>query len=198
MFPALNTPCDCVKDEPSKTSTTGIIIGIHIGVTCIIFCVLFLMFGYRGRYALHCVLCPVFAYKGRRALLISLASEQTEALRLKPSPLQSKGTWLRGRSGEFELYSNGVFYCAFCPVFLQADDVQDGAGQAGHSPGGTRRAPGPFPGRRVPERGQQGERGGQRGYCGKEPGRNQGAGATVSRATERTRGEWSSCWGRVW
>ncbi|XP_061078567.1 immunoglobulin superfamily DCC subclass member 3-like isoform X2 [Conger conger] len=46
---ALNTPCDCVKDEPSKTSTTGIIIGIHIGVTCIIFCVLFLMFGYRGR-----------------------------------------------------------------------------------------------------------------------------------------------------
>ncbi|XP_066557351.1 immunoglobulin superfamily DCC subclass member 3 [Amia ocellicauda] len=45
----LNTPCDCVKDEQSKTSTTGIIIGIHIGVTCIIFCVLFLMFGYRGR-----------------------------------------------------------------------------------------------------------------------------------------------------
>ncbi|XP_064168912.1 immunoglobulin superfamily DCC subclass member 3-like isoform X3 [Anguilla rostrata] len=45
----LNTPCDCVKDEQSKTSTTGIIIGIHIGVTCIVFCVLFLMFGYRGR-----------------------------------------------------------------------------------------------------------------------------------------------------
>ncbi|MGH0140884.1 UNVERIFIED_CONTAM: hypothetical protein FKN15_049138 [Acipenser sinensis] len=45
----LNTPCNCVKDEQNKTSTTGIIIGIHIGVTCIIFCVLFLMFGYRGR-----------------------------------------------------------------------------------------------------------------------------------------------------
>ncbi|XP_006628866.2 immunoglobulin superfamily DCC subclass member 3 isoform X2 [Lepisosteus oculatus] len=45
----LNTPCDCVKDEQSKTSTPGILIGIHIGVTCIIFCVLFLMFGYRGR-----------------------------------------------------------------------------------------------------------------------------------------------------
>ncbi|KAJ7986010.1 hypothetical protein DPEC_G00346390 [Dallia pectoralis] len=45
----LNTPCDCVKDEQSKTSTTGIIIGIHIGVTCIVFCVLFLMFSYRGR-----------------------------------------------------------------------------------------------------------------------------------------------------
>ena len=45
----LNTPCDCVKDEQSKTSTTGIIIGIHIGVTCIVFCMLFLMFSYRGR-----------------------------------------------------------------------------------------------------------------------------------------------------
>ncbi|KAG7468010.1 hypothetical protein MATL_G00138260 [Megalops atlanticus] len=45
----LSPPCDCVKEEQSKTSTTGIIIGIHIGVTCIIFCVLFLMFGYRGR-----------------------------------------------------------------------------------------------------------------------------------------------------
>uniref|UniRef100_A0A7N8XNX8 Immunoglobulin superfamily DCC subclass member 3 n=1 Tax=Mastacembelus armatus TaxID=205130 RepID=A0A7N8XNX8_9TELE len=45
----LDTPCDCVKDQQSKTSTTGIIIGIHIGVTCIIFCVLFLTFSYRGR-----------------------------------------------------------------------------------------------------------------------------------------------------
>ncbi|XP_067412192.1 immunoglobulin superfamily DCC subclass member 3 [Emydura macquarii macquarii] len=46
----LNPPCDCMKEEQNnKTSTTGIIIGIHIGVTCIIFCVLFLMFGYRGR-----------------------------------------------------------------------------------------------------------------------------------------------------
>uniref|UniRef100_H0V8H7 Immunoglobulin superfamily DCC subclass member 3 n=1 Tax=Cavia porcellus TaxID=10141 RepID=H0V8H7_CAVPO len=31
---------------------TGIIIGIHIGVTCIIFCVLFLLFGQRGRVLL--------------------------------------------------------------------------------------------------------------------------------------------------
>ncbi|XP_023673219.2 immunoglobulin superfamily DCC subclass member 3-like isoform X1 [Paramormyrops kingsleyae] len=45
----LDPPCDCLKDEQSKASTTGIIVGIHIGVTCIIFCVLFLMFGYRGR-----------------------------------------------------------------------------------------------------------------------------------------------------
>uniref|UniRef100_A0A3P9QHQ7 Immunoglobulin superfamily, DCC subclass, member 3 n=1 Tax=Poecilia reticulata TaxID=8081 RepID=A0A3P9QHQ7_POERE len=45
----LDGSCDCVKDEQSKTSTTGIIIGIHIGVTCIVFCVLFLVFSYRGR-----------------------------------------------------------------------------------------------------------------------------------------------------
>ncbi|XP_053220662.1 immunoglobulin superfamily DCC subclass member 3 isoform X1 [Podarcis raffonei] len=46
----LNPPCNCMKDgQTNKTSATGIIIGIHIGVTCIIFCVLFLMFGYRGR-----------------------------------------------------------------------------------------------------------------------------------------------------
>ncbi|XP_042333477.1 LOW QUALITY PROTEIN: immunoglobulin superfamily DCC subclass member 3 [Sceloporus undulatus] len=46
----LNSPCNCMKEEQTnKTSATGIIIGIHIGVTCIIFCVLFLMFGYRGR-----------------------------------------------------------------------------------------------------------------------------------------------------
>uniref|UniRef100_I3MUM5 Immunoglobulin superfamily DCC subclass member 3 n=2 Tax=Ictidomys tridecemlineatus TaxID=43179 RepID=I3MUM5_ICTTR len=31
---------------------TGIVIGIHIGVTCIIFCVLFLLFGQRGRVLL--------------------------------------------------------------------------------------------------------------------------------------------------
>uniref|UniRef100_A0AAY4CGP4 Immunoglobulin superfamily DCC subclass member 3 n=1 Tax=Denticeps clupeoides TaxID=299321 RepID=A0AAY4CGP4_9TELE len=55
----LNAPCDCVKDEPSKTSTTGIIIGIHIGVTCIIFCVLFLMFSYRGRWGRHCYIHAV-------------------------------------------------------------------------------------------------------------------------------------------
>ena len=48
----LDAPCDCVKDEQSKTSTTGIIIGIHIGVTCIIFCVLFLVLSYRGRSVL--------------------------------------------------------------------------------------------------------------------------------------------------
>ncbi|KAM8972324.1 immunoglobulin superfamily DCC subclass member 3 [Pelodytes ibericus] len=46
----LNPSCNCVSDDQkAKSSTTGIIIGIHIGVTCIIFCVLFLMFGYRGR-----------------------------------------------------------------------------------------------------------------------------------------------------
>ncbi|MEE6503610.1 hypothetical protein FKM82_004871 [Ascaphus truei] len=47
---ALNPSCNCVSDEQrGKSSSTGIIIGIHIGATCIIVCVLFLMFGYRGR-----------------------------------------------------------------------------------------------------------------------------------------------------
>lgn len=50
---ALSPPCDCRKEEPTnQTSTTGIVIGIHIGVTCIIFCVLFLLFGQRGRWVL--------------------------------------------------------------------------------------------------------------------------------------------------
>ncbi|KAF7471011.1 Hypothetical predicted protein [Marmota monax] len=50
---ALSPPCDCRKeDAANQTSTTGIVIGIHIGVTCIIFCVLFLLFGQRGRVLL--------------------------------------------------------------------------------------------------------------------------------------------------
>lgn len=53
LSPALSPPCDCRKeDAANQTSTTGIIIGIHIGVTCIIFCVLFLLFGQRGRWVL--------------------------------------------------------------------------------------------------------------------------------------------------
>ncbi|KAM4039894.1 immunoglobulin superfamily DCC subclass member 3 isoform 2-T2 [Anomaloglossus baeobatrachus] len=42
-------PARAGDEQRAQSSTTGIIIGIHIGVTCIIFCVLFLMFGYRGR-----------------------------------------------------------------------------------------------------------------------------------------------------
>ncbi|KAM9183526.1 immunoglobulin superfamily DCC subclass member 3 [Dugong dugon] len=49
---ALSPPCDCREEAPKQTSTTGIVIGIHIGVTCIIFCVLFLLFGQRGRLLL--------------------------------------------------------------------------------------------------------------------------------------------------
>lgn len=49
MSSVLDTSCDCGKDDQGKTSTTGIIIGIHIGVTCIVICVLFLVFSYRGR-----------------------------------------------------------------------------------------------------------------------------------------------------
>lgn len=45
----LDASCDCDNEEQPKTSTTGIIIGTHIGITCIIFCVLFLVFSYRGR-----------------------------------------------------------------------------------------------------------------------------------------------------
>ncbi|XP_040928775.1 immunoglobulin superfamily DCC subclass member 3 [Betta splendens] len=39
-----NAPCQCKDGEASLGS---IVIGIHIGTACIIFCVLFLMFGYR-------------------------------------------------------------------------------------------------------------------------------------------------------
>ncbi|XP_055983927.1 immunoglobulin superfamily DCC subclass member 3 [Sorex fumeus] len=50
---ALSPPCDCRKEEVgTPTSTTSIVIGIHIGVTCIVLCVLFLLFGQRGRVLL--------------------------------------------------------------------------------------------------------------------------------------------------
>nr|XP_014346444.1 PREDICTED: immunoglobulin superfamily DCC subclass member 3-like [Latimeria chalumnae] len=39
--------CQCQQD--SESSLTGIVVGVHIGMACIIFCVLFLMFGYRKR-----------------------------------------------------------------------------------------------------------------------------------------------------
>ncbi|GLD47413.1 immunoglobulin superfamily DCC subclass member 3 isoform X2 [Lates japonicus] len=71
----LDTPCDCVKDEQSKTSTTGIIIGIHIGVTCIIFCVLFLVFSYRGRLMM-CKTVQATPQAGHSAVLESSSSSQ--------------------------------------------------------------------------------------------------------------------------
>lgn len=40
--------CQCGDEEASLGS---VIIGIHIGTACIIFCVLFLVFGYRHRWA---------------------------------------------------------------------------------------------------------------------------------------------------
>ncbi|XP_031432808.1 immunoglobulin superfamily DCC subclass member 3 [Clupea harengus] len=40
--------CDCQQDGDG--SMTGIVVGIHIGSACIIFCVLFLMFGYRRSF----------------------------------------------------------------------------------------------------------------------------------------------------
>ncbi|XP_010773099.1 immunoglobulin superfamily DCC subclass member 3 [Notothenia coriiceps] len=71
----LDAPCDCVKDEQSKTSTTGIIIGIHIGVTCIIFCVLFLVFSYRGRLMM-CKAVQATPQAGHSAVLESSSSSQ--------------------------------------------------------------------------------------------------------------------------
>ncbi|XP_063173260.1 immunoglobulin superfamily DCC subclass member 3-like [Candoia aspera] len=40
-----NSVCQCRQD--GDTSLAGIVVGVHIGMACIIFCVLFLMFGYR-------------------------------------------------------------------------------------------------------------------------------------------------------
>ncbi|KAK9391029.1 immunoglobulin superfamily DCC subclass member 3 [Crotalus adamanteus] len=40
-----NSVCQCRPD--GDTSLAGIVVGVHIGMACIIFCVLFLMFGYR-------------------------------------------------------------------------------------------------------------------------------------------------------
>ncbi|XP_020794639.1 immunoglobulin superfamily DCC subclass member 3 [Boleophthalmus pectinirostris] len=71
----LDDPCDCVKDEHSKTSTTGIIIGIHIGVTCIIFCVLFLVFSYRGRLMM-CKTVQATPQAGHGAAIESSSSSQ--------------------------------------------------------------------------------------------------------------------------
>ncbi|KAK5915421.1 hypothetical protein CesoFtcFv8_001012 [Champsocephalus esox] len=71
----LDAPCDCVKDEQSKTSTTGIIIGIHIGVTCIIFCVLFLVFSYHGRLMM-CKAVQATPQAGHSAVLESSSSSQ--------------------------------------------------------------------------------------------------------------------------
>ncbi|KAI4872662.1 hypothetical protein NFI96_026541 [Prochilodus magdalenae] len=77
----LNTPCDCLKEEQGKTSTTGIIIGIHIGVTCIIFCVLFLMFSYRGRLML-CKTVQATPQVGRNPVTAGSSSSQQGALAL--------------------------------------------------------------------------------------------------------------------
>ncbi|CAM5175133.1 unnamed protein product [Eretmochelys imbricata] len=38
--------CHC---RPEESSLAGVVVGVHIGMACIIFCLLFLMFGYRRR-----------------------------------------------------------------------------------------------------------------------------------------------------
>ncbi|XP_063002320.1 immunoglobulin superfamily DCC subclass member 3-like [Elgaria multicarinata webbii] len=41
----VNSVCQCGQD--GESSLAGVVVGVHIGMACIIFCVLFLMFGYR-------------------------------------------------------------------------------------------------------------------------------------------------------
>ncbi|XP_008308322.2 immunoglobulin superfamily DCC subclass member 3 isoform X2 [Cynoglossus semilaevis] len=72
----LDASCDCVKDDQSKTSTTGIIIGIHIGLTCIIFCVLFLVFSYRGRLMM-CKTVQATPQAGRSTVLEASSSSSS-------------------------------------------------------------------------------------------------------------------------
>ncbi|XP_035286514.1 immunoglobulin superfamily DCC subclass member 3, partial [Anguilla anguilla] len=43
-----DSPCNCRQE--GEGSMAGIVVGIHIGMACIIFCVLFLMFGYRRSF----------------------------------------------------------------------------------------------------------------------------------------------------
>ncbi|XP_058016713.1 immunoglobulin superfamily DCC subclass member 3-like [Ahaetulla prasina] len=42
-----NSVCQCRQD--GEASLAGIVVGVHIGMACIIFCIVFLMFGYRKR-----------------------------------------------------------------------------------------------------------------------------------------------------
>ncbi|KAK6294635.1 hypothetical protein J4Q44_G00354650 [Coregonus suidteri] len=111
----LNTPCDCVKDEQSKTSTTGIVIGIHIGVTCIVFCMLFLMFSYRGRL-MTCKTVQATPQAGRNIALESSSSSQG-ALALNGvsrSGMEGNGSVAgksRGDSNELERLFSGPSHC---------------------------------------------------------------------------------------
>ncbi|XP_031686675.1 immunoglobulin superfamily DCC subclass member 3 [Oncorhynchus kisutch] len=111
----LNTPCDCVKDEQSKTSTTGIIIGIHIGVTCIVFCMLFLMFSYRGRL-MTCKTVQATPQAGRNiALELSSTSQGALALNgVSRSGMEGNGSLAgksRGDSNELERLFSGPSHC---------------------------------------------------------------------------------------
>ncbi|XP_028979978.2 immunoglobulin superfamily DCC subclass member 3 isoform X2 [Esox lucius] len=109
----LNTPCDCVKDEQSKTSTTGIIIGIHIGVTCIVFCVLFLMFSYRGRL----MICKTVRATPQASRGVTLESSSQAALalnglgRTSSEENGSAAGKITGDSNELERLFSGPSHC---------------------------------------------------------------------------------------
>ncbi|KAF4090905.1 hypothetical protein AMELA_G00031000 [Ameiurus melas] len=110
-----NPPCDCIKEEQNKSSATGIIIGIHIGVTCIIFCVLFLMFSYRGRLMV-CKTAQAAPQVGRDATISAAAvvlessssSQGTLALNgLHTSSIDSNGVKCIGVLSERETLVSG-------------------------------------------------------------------------------------------
>ncbi|KAL1007176.1 hypothetical protein UPYG_G00083040 [Umbra pygmaea] len=105
----LNSPCNCVKDEQIKTSTTGIIIGIHIGVTCIVFCVLFLMFSYRGRLMI-CKTVQATPQTGR-SVALETSSQGALALNgLSRTGAELNGSTagkIRGDSNELERLFSG-------------------------------------------------------------------------------------------
>ncbi|XP_022523870.2 immunoglobulin superfamily DCC subclass member 3 [Astyanax mexicanus] len=101
----LNTPCNCLKEEQSKTSTTGIIIGIHIGVTCIIFCVLFLMFSYRGRLML-CKTVQATPQVGRNPASAAAAAAVLESSSSQQGVLALNG--LHSTSTEVSRAQHGV------------------------------------------------------------------------------------------
>ncbi|XP_030233140.1 immunoglobulin superfamily DCC subclass member 3 isoform X2 [Gadus morhua] len=86
----LSTPCDCVRDDYARTSTTGIIIGIHIGITCIILCVVFLVFSYRGRL-LMCKTVQATPPAGRSSVLESSSSQGASGMMRAPSRREVEG-----------------------------------------------------------------------------------------------------------
>ncbi|KAK3572295.1 hypothetical protein QTP86_030253, partial [Hemibagrus guttatus] len=83
--------CNCRQD--GESSITGIVVGIHIGMACIIFCVLFLMFAYR-RSSSFCRKGTQDAWRVPQSGAVPLGDtvpkegviRNTEAIELMPQP----------------------------------------------------------------------------------------------------------------